>query len=492
MTKAAELFQINTSNALGSDLNARRAVKPADGSKSTARFGDMLTKASRPARKSSDEGSAAPRADSPSSDTKRTDDEKAAEKAKPKATKAGKSDSRRRPQRATDDSSEAADTASTDGSPDAAADAAPETPVDEASTPSESAEPATAKENPHEPVAEAAPTDLSALAMMPSPQPVEQQHHVEEVPCGDSDAAAANITAVGKGPAEAVNPNKAATQPEAIDSDQAEADPAAAAEAPSAASATKGPQRPGLRAPRPRDSATDETSPAAVSPQNATARQDPDAIAAGSTSFDQLAEMLGDVATGHSAAATNEDKPSATVAAPITAGYVPPMNGPREATHTGPVASADASPPAPEARFADDNHEKIVSGVRGELLPNGGTMKLRLDPPELGTLQVSLHMRDGVVSAAFQTANGDAARLLSHTLGDLRSTLEAHGIVVDKLHVQQSPREESGSGTSNQDSHSRGQTFEQQQDARRDQQRRDMVQKLWDRLAGLSPIDLVA
>jgi flagellar hook-length control protein FliK len=155
-----------------------------------------------------------------------------------------------------------------------------------------------------------------------------------------------------------------------------------------------------------------------------------------------------------------------------------------------------AAPPAPElppeAHFAAENHEKIVTGVRGELLPNGGTMRLRLDPPELGTLQVSLHMRDGVVTVAFETANNDAARMLSHTLGDLRATLESHGITVDKLHVQQSPRDESGDSSGRNDSERPDQTFEQQQESRREQRRRDAVQRIWDKLAGLAPIDLVA
>jgi flagellar hook-length control protein FliK len=167
--------------------------------------------------------------------------------------------------------------------------------------------------------------------------------------------------------------------------------------------------------------------------------------------------------------------------------------GPRETTSPKLAAPADAPDVPPETRFAADNHEKIVSGVRGELLPNGGTMKLRLDPPELGTLQVSLHLRDGVVTAAFQTSNDDAARMLSHTLGDLRATLEAHGIAVDKLHVQQSPRDESGGDSAGgKDTGRSSQTFEQQQESRREQQRRDAVQRIWDKLAGIAPIDLVA
>jgi flagellar hook-length control protein FliK len=148
--------------------------------------------------------------------------------------------------------------------------------------------------------------------------------------------------------------------------------------------------------------------------------------------------------------------------------------------------------PPPEARFAESNHEKIVSGVRGELLPNGGTMKLKLDPPELGSMQVSLHMRDGVVTASFQTSNDEATRLLSHTLSDLRASLEAQGIVVDRLHVQQAPRDEGSQNSGGNNDRPGQQGPEQRQDSRRDQQRKEMVQRLWDKLAGKGPLDLTA
>ena len=37
-------------------------------------------------------------------------------------------------------------------------------------------------------------------------------------------------------------------------------------------------------------------------------------------------------------------------------------------------------------------------------------MHIRLDPPELGALQVTVHMEDGVMSAMFQTSTDDATR----------------------------------------------------------------------------------
>jgi flagellar hook-length control protein FliK len=155
-------------------------------------------------------------------------------------------------------------------------------------------------------------------------------------------------------------------------------------------------------------------------------------------------------------------------------------------------AAVPAPPePTPDARFADVNNPKIVTGLRGQLLPNGGSMQLRLDPPELGDLQISVHMRDGIMTAAFQTSNDQATRLLSHSLGNLKSMLEAQGVNVDKLHVQQAPRSNTADARDSRDG-GRQPAPEQRQSDRREQQRKELIQKMWDKLAGKAPVDVVA
>jgi flagellar hook-length control protein FliK len=158
-----------------------------------------------------------------------------------------------------------------------------------------------------------------------------------------------------------------------------------------------------------------------------------------------------------------------------------------------PKAEAPApAPPAPETQFVDSNHPSIVTGVHSQLLPNGGTMQIRLDPPDLGALQVTVQMRDGIMSAAFETSNEQATRMLSHSLSQLKTALETSGVTVEKMHVQQAPRQQS-SGNSNGDSQQQSQDPEQQQQARQEQQRRQMLQRMWNKLAGVGdPLDLVA
>lgn len=154
-----------------------------------------------------------------------------------------------------------------------------------------------------------------------------------------------------------------------------------------------------------------------------------------------------------------------------------------------PVATAPVAI-RPQLQFAAVNHDKIVTGIQTQLLPNGGTMHIRLDPPLLGPLQVSVHMRDGVLTAAFETQNDEATRLLSHSLGQLKTALESQGVSVDKLQVQQAPKDQPSGNNSNdprQQSFTQGDgLFEQQQ-----RQRQRLLQRMWNRMNG-DPLDLVA
>ena len=161
-----------------------------------------------------------------------------------------------------------------------------------------------------------------------------------------------------------------------------------------------------------------------------------------------------------------------------------------------PQHAAPPSPPPqpaapPEVRFADTNHPSIVTGVRTNLLPHGGSMQIRLDPPELGALQVTVELRDGAMNATFQTSNDDATRLLSHSLGQLKTALESQGVTVDKIQVQQAPKDHP-SGHTPEDG-SQQQQRRDDADARQEQQRREMLRQMWRRISGgRDPIDLVA
>jgi flagellar hook-length control protein FliK len=154
--------------------------------------------------------------------------------------------------------------------------------------------------------------------------------------------------------------------------------------------------------------------------------------------------------------------------------------------------SAAPAPQRPEARFAEANHPTIVTDIKGKLLPDGGSMDIHLSPPDLGAMRVRVEVRDGAITASFQAADEQTAKLLSHSLGDLKTALEAQGVSVEKLHVSQMPREQQPSQNNNGNS-SREPDRQQQQAAQQEQQRRDMTRRMWRRLMkNQDPLDLVA
>ena len=210
-----------------------------------------------------------------------------------------------------------------------------------------------------------------------------------------------------------------------------------------------------------------------------------------------------DAAVADQSTGLPEDDLATAASEPARAGMIDPSVLPAidlSLNHAGPTgghafsvasaASDDATPP--EARFAQANHENIVKSMRAEVLPNGGTMRLRLDPPQLGALQVTVQIRDGLVTAAFETSNDEATKLLGHSLNQLKAVLESQGVGVEKLQVQQAPRDERADSARDDHGHARDQTSqEQERSAGQEQQRKEMLRRMWRRLAGgADPLDV--
>jgi flagellar hook-length control protein FliK len=91
----------------------------------------------------------------------------------------------------------------------------------------------------------------------------------------------------------------------------------------------------------------------------------------------------------------------------------------------------------------------------------GGTLQLRLSPPELGALRIELNVKDGVMSASLQTENANARRLLLDHLPALRDRLAEQNIRVDRFDVD--VRQE-GSGGQTDTRGSQQQQFQHQPD----------------------------
>lgn len=196
--------------------------------------------------------------------------------------------------------------------------------------------------------------------------------------------------------------------------------------------------------------------------------------------------------------ATNapSSKPDTDTPAQFAASAVHALDAvaPKTTTPTSaPQPTANAPTPQSahnDADFVASNHDRIVTSVRTQLLPNGGTMRLRLDPPELGVMQVTVRMTDGAMNASFETSSDQATRMLSHSLSQLKTALETQGVSVEKLQVQQSPRDQQ-TGTSSDDQQQRG--SQQDTASHREQERRELLQRMWQRLRlGSDPLDMVA
>jgi flagellar hook-length control protein FliK len=156
-----------------------------------------------------------------------------------------------------------------------------------------------------------------------------------------------------------------------------------------------------------------------------------------------------------------------------------------------PAKPADLPAAPPEVQFADANHDKIVTDVRTQLLPHGGAMQIRLDPPELGALKVMVEMRDGVMNATFETSNENATQLLSHSLNQLKHVLEGQGISVERLQVQQAPKSETPTPKDQEQQQQREQGDDHA--ARQEQQRKEMLRRMWRRVSGAGdPVDFLA
>ena len=218
-----------------------------------------------------------------------------------------------------------------------------------------------------------------------------------------------------------------------------------------------------------------------------------EAAAAASAGFDTLSEVSDQPASDSS----TDDAPHR--AAPLTS-TTDTLNASIEPATAAKISAPDAKPaPAPqpsqlppEAEFATTNHDRIVTSLRSQLLPNGGTMHMRLDPPELGVLQVTVRTQDGVMTASFETSSDQATKLLRHSLGQLKAVLESQGVTVEKLHVQQSPRDQQA-GNNSEDRQQQQSQQDSQSSARQEQQRREMLRRMWSRLGiGSDPLDLVA
>ena len=90
--------------------------------------------------------------------------------------------------------------------------------------------------------------------------------------------------------------------------------------------------------------------------------------------------------------------------------------------------------------------QRVLRGVE-QLANGGGQVRLRLHPPELGSLQMSLRMEAGQVFARLEVENSTARDALLNNVQTLRDRMAEQGMNVASFEVEVST-DSSGSGTS--------------------------------------------
>jgi flagellar hook-length control protein FliK len=109
------------------------------------------------------------------------------------------------------------------------------------------------------------------------------------------------------------------------------------------------------------------------------------------------------------------------------------------------LKATEAKSTDPHAALKDRIVSQVSRSLASVLKEGGGSMTLRLSPEHLGEVQIKLSLRDGVVRARMETSSDDATKLLQDSLPQLRAALEARGVRVDELTIQQTSNTTPGS-----------------------------------------------
>jgi flagellar hook-length control protein FliK len=203
---------------------------------------------------------------------------------------------------------------------------------------------------------------------------------------------------------------------------------------------------------------TERTAPAAAASDAATTTTT-------TTATPPLADRVAahvDKGRAANAPAIADAAPKAAAAAPTPA---PAASGPAPAGATTAAATTTAAPaadaaPAPPAaappRFIDTrtvqmveaNRASIFQQIAVRLSPAGGEMRMRLDPPELGHLDVRMIMDErGDMRLHVVAERADVTAALQQHVNELRHVLAQSGVHVAETNIQTGHRQGAGAGT---------------------------------------------
>ena len=100
-------------------------------------------------------------------------------------------------------------------------------------------------------------------------------------------------------------------------------------------------------------------------------------------------------------------------------------------------ASTGASTPQLSESRQLELVNRVADAMRGAAT-SGNRITVRLSPPELGTLQIELSLREGVMTAKLETQSAATQRVLMDNLPQLKESLTQNGTLVDRFVIEQS------------------------------------------------------
>lgn len=143
------------------------------------------------------------------------------------------------------------------------------------------------------------------------------------------------------------------------------------------------------------------------------------------------------VAPAGNASATPSANAPTSASAPGAAGpgSLATVRDPLRAFTARPASKA-AQPPADQATLPN----QVARGLAAAVRQRDGTLTLRLSPDFLGDIKIQVRVESGHVSAHIHAQTDQARQLLTESASTLRTALEAHGLVVERIEVAPAER----------------------------------------------------
>lgn len=115
-----------------------------------------------------------------------------------------------------------------------------------------------------------------------------------------------------------------------------------------------------------------------------------------------------------------------------------------------PVLERDLKLAAPQARWGEQMLHALRETVQVQVQQRFHQAAIRLDPPELGSLEILITQEPGRLSVQISAAQGDVARLLQHTSERLRQELVEHNALQVEVQVSSDSQGHAGRDASRQ------------------------------------------